>query len=110
MSIDLFDAYVSAMIKDGGPEVVGPLARELANAILHPPLSPAIRTMTMPLAGPVPPGLLDALARAGDGVPSAALSWLFWPAIGLQPEPVRNGYGFPRGTRERVMTSWLVSV
>ena len=108
-NVDAFDAYVSAMIGHGGPVVVGSLARELADAILHPPLSPAIRTLTWPLAGTVPPSLLDALARAGDGVPSAAIAWLFWPAIGLLPEPVRDGYGFRWGTRERVASSWLVS-
>ncbi|MEO5919436.1 MAG: oxygenase MpaB family protein [Candidatus Limnocylindrales bacterium] len=108
-NVDAFDAYVAGMISDRGPVAVGPLARELADAVLHPPLSPAIRTMTGPLAGVVPSGLLDAVVRAGGGVPSAAIGWLFWPAIGLLPEPVRDGYGFRWGTRERVVSSWLVS-
>lgn len=107
--VDTFDAYVARMIEDGGPIGVGSMARDLAHVILHPPLSPAIRTMTAPLVGLVPSALLDAAARAGDGVPAAAIGWLFWPAIGLLPEPVRASYGFPWGTRERLVSSWLVS-
>lgn len=88
-----FDAYVAAMLAPTGPVHPGPLARELAAVILHPPLAPLL-----PAAGPL-------LAR----IPSAAYSWLFWPAIGLLPPTVREAYGLSWGPRERVVAAWLVA-
>jgi uncharacterized protein (DUF2236 family) len=32
-----------------------------------------------------------------------------WPAIGLLPSTVREGYGLRWGLRERIVTAWLVA-
>ena len=84
------------MLAPGGPIEVGDVARELADAILHPPLGPASR----------PPGR----SRARCSTPSRrAYAWLFWPSIGLLPRVVREGYGLPWGVRQRVVAAWLVA-
>ena len=88
------------MLAPGGPIEVGAEARELANAITHPPLGPAAIA-----AGPV----FARLAPMLDGIPSRAYSWLFWPSIGLLPARVRDGYGLPWGLRQRIVAIWLVS-
>jgi len=88
-----FDAYVAAAIGPGGPVVVGPLARELAHVVLHPPL------------GPLVPALEPFLAR----VPPALSTWTLWPAVGLLPPAVRLGYRLPWGPTERAVAAWLVA-
>ena len=88
-----FDAYVAGMLAPEGPVRVGPLARELASVILHPPLGP----------------LMPAAAPLLDRIPPVAYSWLLWPAIGLLPPTVRQAYGLPWGLRERVVAAWLVA-
>ena len=86
--LDAFDAYVAGMLAPDGPVRVGPLARELAETILHPPL----------------PGVL-----AGIGVPPTAYAWTLWPSIGLLPPAVRDAYGLPWDARHRVVAGWLVT-
>lgn len=98
--LDAFEAYLATMLAPGGPIEVGPLARELADAITHPPLGPAAAA-----AGP----LLGRIAPLLDAVPSRAYSWLFWPSIGLLPAQVREGYGLPWGIRQRAVSIWLVA-
>ena len=88
-----FDAYVTAMLAPDGAVRVGPLARDLASVILHPPLAPLL-----PAAGPL-------LAR----IPPALYSWVLWPSIGLLPPTVREGYGLSWGARERTVAAWLVA-
>jgi len=88
-----FDGYVVGMLAPDGPVHPGPLARDLASVILHPPLAPL-----MPAAAPL-------LGR----IPPQAYSWLLWPAIGLLPPTVREAYGLPWGPRERVVAAWLVA-
>jgi uncharacterized protein (DUF2236 family) len=83
-----FDAYVTASLAPGGPVRVGPLARELAVSVLHPPL----------------PGVLARLP-----LPSAAYDWTLWPAVGLLPDSVRDAYGLAWGPRERLVSGWLVA-
>jgi uncharacterized protein (DUF2236 family) len=98
--LDGFEAYLAGMLGPGGPVRVGADARDLADAILHPPLGPAVVA-----AGPI-------LARAAplvDAIPPRAYGWLFWPSIGLLPESVREGYGLPWGFRERAVAAWLVA-
>ncbi|HTG40616.1 MAG TPA: oxygenase MpaB family protein [Methylomirabilota bacterium] len=87
--LDAFETYVTGMLAPDGPVRVSGVARELADAVLHPPL------------GPVVPAL--------DGVPSALYAWTLWPAIGLLPEGVRDDYGLSWGPFERAIAAWLVA-
>ena len=98
--LDAFEAYVDGMLAPGGPIEVGETARDLAGSILHPPLGPAVAAAGFPF---------DRLAGMADAIPSRAYAWLFWPAIGLLPERVREGYGFQWGLRQRVVAAWLVA-
>jgi uncharacterized protein (DUF2236 family) len=98
--LDAFDAYLEEMLASSGPIEVGETARELAAAILHPPLGPAVAAAGFPF---------DRLAGMADAIPSRAYAWLFWPAIGLLPKPVRDGYGLPWGLRQRAVATWLVA-
>jgi uncharacterized protein (DUF2236 family) len=91
--IDAFDAYVQRMIGLDGPVKPGPLARELAAVILHPPLGPLV-----PAAAPVL-----------DRIPAASYAWTLWPSIGLLPPTIREAYELPWGLRERVVSTWLVA-
>lgn len=98
--LDAFEAYLDSMLAPGGPIEVGDTARELASAILHPPLGPAVAATGFPF---------DRLAGFADAVPSRAYSWLLWPSIGLLPERLRRDYGFPWGLRQRAVSTWLVA-
>ncbi len=87
--IDAFDAYLARMVGPEGPVQVGPLARDLAEVILRPPLGPL-----HPLLAPVPASLY---------------AWTMWPAIELLPERIRQGYGLTGGRRERLVSAWLTT-
>jgi len=84
-----FEAYVAAALGPDGPIKVGPLARELADVVLHPPL------------GPVLPAL--------EWLPPAAYAWTLWPAIGLLTPSVRADYRLRWGPLERTVSTWLVA-
>ena len=84
-----FDAYVTAMLDPAGPVRVSPVARELAEVVLNPPLAP----------------LIPALAA----VPPWMYSWTLWPSVGLLPASVREDYGLSWGARERLVSAWLVA-
>jgi uncharacterized protein (DUF2236 family) len=86
--LDAFDDYFARMLGPAGPAHPTPTAREIAGAILAPPL------------GPVVPPL--------GWVPAAAYRWTLWPAIGLLPDGVRSDYGFAWGAREQAVSAWLV--
>jgi uncharacterized protein (DUF2236 family) len=100
VDLDAFEAYLGEMLGPGGPIEVGDTARELAGAILHPPLGPAVAAAGWPF---------DRLAGMADAIPGRAYGWLFWPAIGLLPASVREGYGLPWGLRQRAVAAWLVA-
>jgi uncharacterized protein (DUF2236 family) len=87
--LDAFESYVSAMLGPDGPIRVSPVARDLADAVLHPPL------------GPVVPALA--------AVPARFYAWTLWPSIGLLPASVRTDYGFPWGPIQRAVSAWLVA-
>jgi uncharacterized protein (DUF2236 family) len=87
--IDAFDDYVASMLAADGPVHPTPVARELADAVLHPPLGPVV-----PAFGWVPP---------------VAYSWTFWPSLSLLPESVRAEYGFRWGPLEEAVSGWLVA-
>ncbi len=98
--LEAFEEYLAEMLGPGGPIEVGDVARDLAGSILHPPLGPAVAAAGFPF---------DRLAGLADAIPSRAYAWLFWPAIGLLPAGVREGYGFPWGLRQRAVAGWLVA-
>ena len=98
--LEAFEAYLATMLAPEGPVQVGETARELAAAILHPPLGPAAAAAGEPFARLAP--LLDA-------IPARAYGWLFWPSIGLLPPAVREGYELPWGVRQRAVAAWLVA-
>jgi len=86
--LSAFEAYLAEQTAPGGPVRVGDTARDLAQAILHPPL----------------PGVLGRVA-----LPTRLYDWTLWPALGLLPEPVREAYGFRWGPFERAVSTWLVA-
>jgi len=87
--IDAFEAYVASMLAPSGPVHPTPMARELAHVVLHPPLAPLA-----PWLGVVPHGLY---------------AWTLWPSVGLLPGSVREEYRLSWGTRERLVSAWLVA-
>ncbi len=87
-TLDAFDAYMGERLAPGGGVHVTDTARELAATILNPPL----------------PGLLARLP-----LDPRAYGWTLWPAIGLLPPSVREGYRLRWGWRERLVADWLVA-
>jgi uncharacterized protein (DUF2236 family) len=98
--LEAFEDYLDEMLRPGGPIEVGDVARDLAGSILHPPLGPAVAAAGFPF---------DRLAGMADAIPSRAYAWLFWPALGLLPARVRDGYELPWGLRQRAVSTWLVA-
>jgi uncharacterized protein (DUF2236 family) len=86
--LDAFERYVADQVGPDGPVQVGGVARELASAVLRPPL----------------PGLLARLP-----MDPRLYAWTLWPAIGLLPGDIRRGYGLAWGPRERAISAWLVA-
>jgi len=84
-----FERYLDRATGPDGPVQVGATARELAHAVLHPPLGPVIP----PLAA----------------VPAPAYAWTLWPSIGLLPARIREAYGLRWGPLERAVSAWLVA-
>jgi uncharacterized protein (DUF2236 family) len=87
--LEAFETYVADVTGPDGPVRVGSTARELAHAVLHPPLGPVLPLLA--------------------GVPAAAYAWTFWPSIGLLPPPIRDAYGLRWGPIERAVSAWLVA-
>ncbi|HEV8489009.1 MAG TPA: oxygenase MpaB family protein [Candidatus Limnocylindrales bacterium] len=87
--IDAFDEYMARMLAPDGPIHVSPTAREIGRTILNPPL------------GPVIPPL--------GWLPSPAYAWTLWPAVGLLPPRLREGFGLRWGPLERAVSGWLVA-
>jgi uncharacterized protein (DUF2236 family) len=87
--LDGFEHYVADMLAPSGPIHPTPIARDIAATILAPPLGPIL-----PALGWLPPVLY---------------AWTLWPAIGLLPGTVRDGYALPWGPRERLVSAWLVA-
>ena len=87
--LDAFETYVDGMLAPGGAVRVSAVARELADAVLHPPLGPVVAAL--------------------DGMPSALYAWTLWPAIGLLPEGVRDDYDLSWGPFQRAIAAWLVA-
>jgi uncharacterized protein (DUF2236 family) len=83
-----FEGYLDGQLAADGPVEVGPVARELAESILHPPL----------------PGVL-----ARIGLDPRLYDWTLWPSIGLLPPSIREAYGFRWGPLEQAVSAWLVT-
>jgi len=86
--LDAFEAFLADAMAPGGAVAPNETARELADAVLHPPLGPVLLAL--------------------DWLPPPAYAWTLWPSIGLLPEPIRRGYGFRWGAREQLVSGWLV--
>jgi uncharacterized protein (DUF2236 family) len=84
-----FEDYVAGMLAADGPVHPSPVARDLASAVLHPPL------------GPVVPAL--------SWLPDETYAWTLWPALGLLPEGTRREYGLRWGPFEQAVSAWLVA-
>jgi uncharacterized protein (DUF2236 family) len=84
-----FEIYLADSLAPRGPVAPDDTARELADAVLHPPLAPVV-----PLLG---------------WLPRSASAWTLWPSIGLLPPEIRVGYGFRWGPMERLVSAWLVT-
>jgi len=99
VDLDAFERYLADMLSPGGPVHVSAIARELGRAVLEPPLAP--------LAAWLPGGkaVRPWLAR----IPVATYAWTLWPAVGLLPARVREGYGLRWGAPERLVAGWLVA-
>lgn len=103
--VDAFDAYLAGMLGVDGPVHPTPTARDLAGAILSPPLAGVVRGPLEQLLGSAAPAVRAAL----DLVPQPLVDALMLPAIGLLPARARGEYGFPWGARERAIDRWLVT-
>jgi uncharacterized protein (DUF2236 family) len=84
-----FEAYVAEMLAPGGPVHPSPVARDLASAVLRPPI------------GPVVPALA--------WLPVETYAWTLWSALGLLPGSVRDEYGLRWGPVEQAVAGWLVA-
>jgi uncharacterized protein (DUF2236 family) len=99
--LEAFDTYVAAMLAPGGAVRPSPVARELAETILNPPLAP--------LAGWLP-DTAGSLARPIlAAVPAPLYAWTLWPAVGLLPAGVREEFGLDWGRSQRLVSRWLVA-
>jgi uncharacterized protein (DUF2236 family) len=105
--LDAFEAYLAAMLAPDGPIQVGELGRELGAAVLAPPLAPALAALGEAEAGGA--DVRPALGAILDALPAATYRWLLWPAIGLLPPRIREGYRLAWGPLERTVSAWLVA-
>ena len=103
--LDGFERYMATMLSPDGPVRPNHLSRELARAILHPKLGPAVRApaFARPLGRFARP-----IERALDLVPSPLYDWTLLPAVGLLPPAIRDAYGLPWRALERTVATWLL--
>jgi uncharacterized protein (DUF2236 family) len=88
-----FERYLERMMAPGGPVTVTPTARDLAEVVLHPPLSP----------------LAPQLAPILRHVPAGTYDWALWPSLALLPERIRDGYGIAWTPVNRAVAGWLLA-
>ena len=104
--LDAFDMYIARMLDPDGPVHPSAVSRELAWAILHPPLAPVVeRGALARRIGPVAPMLAASLRLA----PRSALTPMLIPAVGLLPPGVRGELGLAWGPAERAIDAWLTT-
>ena len=98
-NLEAFETYVESMLGPDGPVKVSSVARELATAVLQPPLAPL--ASWLPGGAGVGPWL--------ERIPVELYAWTLWPSIGLLPASVRADYGMPWTVRERLVSGWLIA-
>lgn len=104
--LDAFEAYMAAMLGSDGPVHPTDVSRELAAAILHPPLAPVVeRGAVARRLGPVAAPTARLLRHA----PRSTLTPLLVPAVGLLPPGLRAELGLPWGPAERALDAWLTT-
>lgn len=104
--IDAFEAYVEAMLGRDGPVHPTDISRDLAHAILHPPLAPVVeRGPVARRLGAAAPLVASALRLA----PRSTLTPVLVPAVGLLPAALRAELGLPWGPMERALDGWLTT-
>jgi uncharacterized protein (DUF2236 family) len=101
VDLDAFEAYYAGMLAPDGPVHPTPVARDLAQAILRPPLGP--------LAKLAPAGVGKAVLPVLERIPVGAYAWTLWPAVGLLPDSVRAEFGLRSGPLERATSAWLIA-
>jgi uncharacterized protein (DUF2236 family) len=105
--LDAFEAYVASMLGPDGPVHPTDVSRDLARAILHPPLAPVVeRGAVARVLGPSAPAVASALRRA----PRSTLTPMLIPAVGLLPPSLRAELGLRWGPRERALDAWLTTM
>jgi uncharacterized protein (DUF2236 family) len=104
--LDAFEAYVASMLGPDGPVHPSPVSRDLAWAILHPPLAPAVaRGAVARRLGAASGPTARVLALA----PRSSLTAFLAPAVALVPPPLRAELGLRWGVRERALSAWLTT-
>jgi uncharacterized protein (DUF2236 family) len=105
--IEAFEAYIAEMLGRSGPVHPSPVSRDLAHAILHPPLAPVVERGAVarrldPLAQP--------LARLLRHAPRSSLTPLLIPSVGLLPPATRAELGVAWGPIEQSLDAWLTTI
>lgn len=105
--LDAFEVYVAGMLGPVGPVHPSDVSRELARAILHPPLAPVVEHGAVArVLGPARAPIAAVLRRA----PRSALTPMMAPAVGLLPASLRAELGLPWGPVERALDAWLTTM
>ncbi|HEY4751774.1 MAG TPA: oxygenase MpaB family protein, partial [Candidatus Limnocylindrales bacterium] len=105
--LDAFEAYIDAMLSPGGTVHPTATSRDLAAAILHPPLAPVVeRGAVARRLGPASPSVARALSLA----PPSAMTPFLQPAVALLPDGLRDELGLPWGFAERALAAWLTTM
>jgi uncharacterized protein (DUF2236 family) len=104
--LDAFEAYIDAMLGRDGSVHPTATSRDLASAILHPPLAPVVeRGAVATRLGSASP----AMARLLRLAPRSAMTPFLQPAVALLPNGLREELGLPWGGAERAVAAWLTA-
>lgn len=105
--LDAFEAYIAGMLGPGGAVHPSAVSRDLARAILHPPLAPVVgRGAVAERLGAAAPAVVELLRHA----PRSTLTPVLVPAVGLLPAATRSELGLPWGPAERALDAWLTTM
>lgn len=105
--LEAFESYIADMLGPAGTVHPTAVSRDLAWAILHPPLAPVVER------GPIAARLGAArsvVAPALRLAPRSALTPFLVPATGLLPGGLRAELGLPWGPSERALSLWLTTM